>query len=312
MFVPVALFAHGSGPDFGYSGVPGEGSCQSCHGGGTGTGSVTVTFPGVMTYAPGVTQRRRGFQLTSCTAANSSTPGGKFAPGADGLTQLTCTGAAATQYPLLYIEHTDAGSRAGQAGPLQFTFDWTPPANAAGSMVVYVAANAANINGSPSGEHIYARRYTLTCSGLPALSANGVVNAAGFQYTISGGSRVAIQGTNLSATTRLWGASDFVNSALPQQLDGVMANLQTVSPGLFLRNGITTPSDVLYSTGSPVTVTIGSISASSLKAVLTPGNAGLYQIAVTMPVNAPAGDLPVIASVAGVASPSGVVLTVQP
>jgi uncharacterized protein (TIGR03437 family) len=438
MFVPMALFAHGSGPDFGYSGVPGEGSCTSCHGGGgvTGsvTGSVTVTFPGGMTYAPGVTQRltvtvadptqrRWGFQLTSRPAANSSTPGGTFAPGADGFTQLTCTssaflfgafaarctGAGATQYPLQYIEHTDAGSRAGQAGPVQFAFDWTPPANAGAGMIVYVAANAANNNGSSSGDHIYARQYTLTGPGLPAIGTNGVVNAAGFQNTISGGSWVAIQGTNLSATTRVWVAADFVNGALPQQLDGVkvtingkpafveyvspglvnvqaptdsatgpvpvqvtnavgasqtvMANLQTVSPALFLWNGkyaaatrpdyslvgppnlfpgvttaparpgdvvvlwatglgattpssvpsgITTPSDVLYSTGSPVTVTIGSISASVLAAVLTPGNAGLYQIAVTVPANAPAGDLFVIASVAGVASPSGVVLTVKP
>jgi uncharacterized protein (TIGR03437 family) len=435
--LPLNLHAHGSGPDFGYSGVPGEASCTSCHGSGTGTGSVAVTFPNGMSYLPGVTQRltvtvtdtaqrRWGFQLTARPATSPTTPGGTFTPGEDGFTQLTCTspsylfgafatrctGTGATQYPLQYIEQTDAGSRAGQPGPTRFTFDWTPPANASGSLVIYVAANAANNNAASSGDHIYTREYTLPPPGLPAISANGVVNAASFQNTITAGSWVAIQGTNLSATTRLWAASDFIggiNGALPTQLDGVkvtingkpafveyvspglvnvqapsgtatgpvpvqitnpsgvsqtvMANLQSVSPALFLWNGkyaaatrpdyslvgppnlfpgvttiparpgdvvilwatgfgptspsavpagINTPSDTLYSTSSPVIVMIGNIPATVLAAVLTPGNAGLYQIAVTVPPNAPAGDLPVIASIAGVQSPSGVLLTVLP
>src|ERR1039457_1926118 len=53
-------------------------------------------------------------------------------------------------------------------------------------------------------------------------SQNGIVNGAGFQAGISAGSWAAVQGTNLSYTTRSWQASDFVNGTrLPTSLDGV-------------------------------------------------------------------------------------------
>jgi uncharacterized protein (TIGR03118 family) len=54
-----------------------------------------------------------------------------------------------------FIEHTLAGTRAGTPGGATFQFDWTPPAAGSGAVVLYVAANAANANGSPSGDHIY-------------------------------------------------------------------------------------------------------------------------------------------------------------
>lgn len=431
VLVPASLFGYGSGPDPGYAGVPGEASCTSCHGSGTGTGSVSLTFPGGSTYTPGVTQhlivtvadstqRRWGFQLSARLSSSSSSQAGSFTPGSDGYTQLTCTSstfqfiqfgspcAGSARYPLEYIEQTSAGSRPGLTGSAQFAFDWTPPANASGNIVIYVAANAANNNGSDSGDHIYTRTYTLTpaASNVPSISANGILNAAGFQNTIAAGSWVAIEGSNLSSTTRLWTDADFVNGALPTQLDGVkvtingkpafveyvspelvnvqapsdtatglvpvqvtnsngtsqtvMANLQTVAPAIFLWNqkyaattrpdyslvgppnlfsgvtttpakpgdvivfwgtgfGITTPAvaagqntpaDQLYNTSNPVTVLIGSLQAEVLAAVLTPGNAGLYQIAVRVPANAPAGDLPVIGQINGVQTPSGVLLTV--
>jgi uncharacterized protein (TIGR03437 family) len=302
-----------------------------------------------------------------------------------------------------------SGTRPGQSGSAQFAFDWTPSATATGNIVISVAANAANNNGADTGDHIYTNSYTLTPStaSLPVISSNGVVNAAGFQNTISSGSWVAIEGTNLSTTTRLWTSTDFVNGAFPQQLDGVsvtingktafveyvsptlvnvqaptdastgpvavqvknaagvsptvMANLQTVSPAVFLWNGkyaattrpdysyvgpanlfpgatttpakpgdvvvfwvtglgpaspavpagVNTPSDQLYNTANPVTVLIGNIQANVIASVLTPGNAGLYQIAVTVPPSAPDGDLPVSLQVNGVQSPDGVVLTVK-
>jgi uncharacterized protein (TIGR03437 family) len=44
---------------------------------------------------------------------------------------------------------------------------------------------------------------------------------------------------------------------------------------------------------------------------LSPGSAGLYQVAVTVPASLANGDYPVVATVAGVSSPAGVKLTVQ-
>ena len=74
--------------------------------------------------------------------------------------------------------------------------------------------------------------------------------------------------------------------------------------------GVLTPSDQAYSTASPVTVTIGGTNASVVGAALTPGAAGLYQIAVEVP-SLGNGDWPVVAKVAGVQSPATTLLTVH-
>jgi uncharacterized protein (TIGR03437 family) len=76
-------------------------------------------------------------------------------------------------------------------------------------------------------------------SGLAGnLTAGGLVDAASFRSTISAGSWMTVFGTNLSATTRAWQASDFVNGALPLSLDGVgvqvngyPAAVSYISPG---------------------------------------------------------------------------------
>src|SRR5690348_4356376 len=105
--VPALIYAYEYGPDAGNAGVPGEGTCAQagCH---TGTnnlnnssfgGSVKVTFPGAMTYTPGVkqhltvtvadpSQKKWGFQLTARTSASAKTEAGTFTPGSDGFTQL--------------------------------------------------------------------------------------------------------------------------------------------------------------------------------------------------------------------------------
>ncbi len=71
------------------------------------------------------------------------------------------------------------------------------------------------------------------------------------------------------------------------------------------------PSSGLYSTVNPVTVKIGGIDATVYGSVLSPGFAGLYQIAVQVPTSAPDGDLPIVATVNGVSSPATTLLTVQ-
>jgi len=435
--IPSLLFGYAEGPPAGHAGVPNEETCKQCHSGPGGSGSVAASgFSTGMTYTPGAAQtltvtvsdpaqRRWGFQLTARVHDSPQTQAGSFTPGSDGFTQLACGAppfsngslansnrgdACATQSdaPLQYIEHTPNGTRLGQPGSATFTFTWTPPSTSVGPIDIYVAGNAANGNGAPSGDNIYTASYTLAPapSGPPSISAGGVVNAAGFQSSIASGSWVAITGANLCGTTRTWNAGDFSNNGQtePQKLEDVTvtmgglpafvyyvsatqinvqaptlppgpvsvmvsnangtsqstANVAAVSPAFFLWNGkyavatrpdftyvgppglfpsITTtpakPGDtvILWGTGfgattpavppgtltpsilatvnDQVTVTVGGLSAEYKGGALTPGNAGLYQIAITIPANAPNGDLPVLASIDGVQTPTGVSINVQ-
>ncbi len=247
---PVLVYAYASGPDAALAGVPGESTCSSCHGGSSGSGSVTVGFPGGLTYTPGVkqtltvtvsdpAQRRWGFELTARQSGNSKAQAGTFIPGSDGFTQLICantayttesqTGCPTASLPLVYIEHTTRGTQSGKTGSGSFTFEWTPPSSDVGNVVLYVAGNAANNNGSESGDHIYTNKYTLTAAAAipkPEISQSGVVDGASYRPGITAGSWISIQGTNLSKTSaRTWRADEIVDGALPTQLDGVSVSV---------------------------------------------------------------------------------------
>ncbi len=75
--------------------------------------------------------------------------------------------------------------------------------------------------------------------------------------------------------------------------------------------GVQVPADKIYSTASPVTVTVNATPATVFGAALAPGFAGLYQVAIQIPASAPDGDLPVVATINGAQSPASTVITVQ-
>jgi uncharacterized protein (TIGR03437 family) len=75
--------------------------------------------------------------------------------------------------------------------------------------------------------------------------------------------------------------------------------------------GEETPTNATYSTDTLPTVTINNVSATVYGAALAPGFAGLYQVAIQVPAALGNGDWPVVATIDGVASPSGAVLSVQ-
>ena len=75
--------------------------------------------------------------------------------------------------------------------------------------------------------------------------------------------------------------------------------------------GVQLPSDTTYATANPVTVTVGGIAAQIYSATLAPGFAGLYQVAIQIPLSAPDGDLPVVATVSGAQSAASALITVQ-
>jgi uncharacterized protein (TIGR03437 family) len=75
--------------------------------------------------------------------------------------------------------------------------------------------------------------------------------------------------------------------------------------------GVQIPSDKIYSTANPVTVTVNSTPATVFGAALAPGFAGLYQVAIQIPTSVPDGDLPVVATINGASSPVSTMITVQ-
>ena len=74
--------------------------------------------------------------------------------------------------------------------------------------------------------------------------------------------------------------------------------------------GIQVPSDKIYNT-SPVTVKIGTADAQVFGAALSPGYAGLYQVAIQVPASMADGDYVIRATVSGSTSPDGVILSVK-
>jgi uncharacterized protein (TIGR03437 family) len=78
-------------------------------------------------------------------------------------------------------------------------------------------------------------------------------------------------------------------------------------------SGVVTPTDQTYSTASAVSVTIGGAPATvySNAAVLTPTLAAVYQVAVQIPSNAANGDLPIVATINGAQTPTGVSISVH-
>ena len=290
--LPAALWGYAEGPDAGVAGVPREAACTACHRSGSFPGSVKVDFAAGLSYAPGVrqhlvvtvtdaVQKRWGFQLTAREAANTGAQAGSFTPGADGFTQIVCTqtnfqtesfGKCDASMPLQYIEHTLQGTRLGTRSTVTFEFDWTPPDRDAGAVAIFVAANAANGDGSEGGDHIYTQRYTLTAAGKPqpSISSAGVDCGSSLQAAIAAGSWVTIKGANLAGSTRTWRADEIVNGVLPLQLDGVSvaidgkpAAVSYISPE---QVNVVAPADAAL---GPVSVQVANNGARSIPAALT-------------------------------------------
>jgi uncharacterized protein (TIGR03437 family) len=68
--------------------------------------------------------------------------------------------------------------------------------------------------------------------------------------------------------------------------------------------------NTFYYTASPVTVTVGGSPATVYYALLAPGNAALYQVAIQVPPTLADGDYPIVATISGASSPAGTLLTV--
>ena len=75
--------------------------------------------------------------------------------------------------------------------------------------------------------------------------------------------------------------------------------------------GVATPGSGSYPTASAPTVTVNNTPAVVYGAALASGSAGLYQIAIQVPTTLADGDWPIQASIGGILSPAGTILSVH-
>jgi uncharacterized protein (TIGR03437 family) len=75
--------------------------------------------------------------------------------------------------------------------------------------------------------------------------------------------------------------------------------------------GASVPASGGYPTASAPTVTIDNLPATVYGAALAPGSAGLYQIAMQVPSSLADGDWPIQATIGGIASQAGTILSVH-
>lgn len=186
IFLVGNVVSNSSGPSSGYTGAPNENDCTSCH---SGTSLVTSgskwnrvrmgsnipstgylmdsTYTITLTYAEtGISTF--GFQLTSLSS-DSSKAAGTFAT-TDARTQKNSgTVSGLTRN---YIEHTATGNAKVGTDSTSWVFKWKAPSKNRGGIVFYVNVNAANGNGSSSGDVIYGKSFKVSQSSkLPVASA---------------------------------------------------------------------------------------------------------------------------------------------
>lgn len=158
---PVTALAYSDGPPDGYANnPPASENCTACHSDLTGDGALALLDVPLGGYTPSQTytlsielrdpgQRRWGFEL-AVIDDTSYLQAGTLAVTDPLNTQLSDNPGTDPDY----LKQTLDGSYSGTLnGPVTWQFDWTAPAS--GNVSFYVAGNAANGNGNPTGDVIY-------------------------------------------------------------------------------------------------------------------------------------------------------------
>ncbi|HTA47574.1 MAG TPA: IPT/TIG domain-containing protein [Bryobacteraceae bacterium] len=192
---------------------------------GTYNGTVQIASPGasntpqtvavtlIITGAPpalSVTPQTLSFQYT----VGGATPDPQSV-------SITNTGGGTLSWTASASDFWLGASSASGSGPATLSISVNPANLAAGTYTGTVQINASGAAGSPASVSV-----TLVVQGTqPAGSVTGAANAASFQPAVASATWFAIFGTNLSATTYSWQASDFVNGQLPTSLHGVSVTI---------------------------------------------------------------------------------------
>lgn len=199
-----AIYANSSGPPSSNSGAPGESNCSTCHFGSavnSGGGSVTLTglpasyvagtrYNLVVTISDSNNKMRWGFQTTALVDDGSAA--GTFMLTDTTLTQIV-TGQVSGKNRT-YVEQGFNGTQRGTRNSVTFKFDWVAPSTNVGKVTFYVAANAANGDGSLSGDSIYTTSAVTMADTAPAGPTLASLNPS--SGPASGGTSVTLTGTN--------------------------------------------------------------------------------------------------------------------
>lgn len=168
--ITAVVYAKITGPDPGYTNAPSDiGNCVACHDTfhteNVGPGSLTVSggpINGV--YQPGqqytltvtvaqANRQRYGFQMTALDGAMIRA-GTLAAVGSDAQV-LAESGFGGRQY----VEHTEAGTLPNAANSRVWQVRWTAPDTDVGTVIFYVAGNAANGDRTNQGDYIYTNKF---------------------------------------------------------------------------------------------------------------------------------------------------------
>jgi hypothetical protein len=174
------------GPDPSHTGAPAVGThpaepnCTLCHTASPAGSNLNAPGGALQIldlpefYAPGVTYRMRvrlasdrtvadafrhwGFQLTAVRGSDGAGTGAFTVRGAQGYgdTLQVKPGFLNESWPTRsYVEHLYFGIQEDLPSPVEWSFDWTAPAQGAGTVYFFAAGNAANGNMAPAGDWIY-------------------------------------------------------------------------------------------------------------------------------------------------------------
>ena len=188
--------ASASGPTPSHTSAPGEANCTACHSDfpvNSGTGSVLIAglppnyFPNQQINVTITTAQADaviyGFQVTALDGEGG--PAGTFTlqnpqPPTSPSTQIL--NGIVGNITRRYVEHTIDGITPTAFGSKSWNFIWTAPAQRIGKVSFYAAGNAANSDGSTSGDYIYtSNKGTFSGTGISNFDSDGSSDVAVFR-----------------------------------------------------------------------------------------------------------------------------------
>jgi uncharacterized protein (TIGR03437 family) len=245
LIFPLSLVAERAMPSLHSAGVPVDGgqTCSQCH---NNLGAANSDLAGSLSvsvgdYTPGLQQlihvkvqhpraSRYGFQMTIRAVTDETLEAGTMSPVTiPGLVQVRCDDG--TRFGSVspcngmreFAEHMDAPG-GDASGGFDFMVSWTPPGNELGDIRVYVAAVAADGDGTASGDHVYTVVKSISAVGgcpLPKRpTLQTITNGASFQQQLSSNAMISFFGFGFQVPgrTRGVGLGDITNNAFPTTL----------------------------------------------------------------------------------------------
>jgi len=222
--------ASASGPSPSHTNAPLEDNCTACHttfpvnsgGGSVQISGVPVNYFSGQQLPITVTTSDAdaviyGFQLTALDS-NGLTVGTFTLPTQNPPTMQAVDNIVGGN-TRLYVEHTvDGLFTNGLFGSNSWTFTWTAPLASAGPVIFYAAGNAANSDGTPTGDHIY----TTSAPSSPATAAS--ISGKVLSPDLRGvrGAKVTLTGANFAVSTLTNSLGNYSFSGIPVGQDYVL------------------------------------------------------------------------------------------